>query len=83
MLDNLGNVLWLITAVIVVGCLAWGVIARLVARHRVKVALREFQPASDGQLLTGLAELRAAMKRLEQEQAGRDAARDVHRRTWR
>jgi hypothetical protein len=79
MLDNLGNVLALMTVVVVVGCGAWGLAARIVGRRRAAVVRREFALVPDEQLLLGLAELRRDV--LAQQQS--EQARDMHVRYWR
>jgi hypothetical protein len=79
MFDNLGNVLVLMTTVIVVGCLAWGAAAHWVSRRRAVQILREFQTPTDAELLAGLRRLSRAV----QAQQPRDFTRGTHRRHWR
>jgi hypothetical protein len=79
MLDNLGNVLLTMTAVIVVGCLAWGAAAHWVSRRRAMQILQEFHTPTDAELVAGLRRLSRAV----QTQQARDFTRDMHRRHWR
>lgn len=78
-MDSLGNVLIVMTAVIVVGCGLWGAVAHQVAKCRRAVVEREFALVPDEQLLLGLQDLRRAVHAQQQS----EQARDVHVRPWR
>lgn len=60
-MDSLGDVLMVMTAVILVGCLAWGAAAAVIVRRRKARIRSEFGVVPDELLLLGLAELRRAV----------------------
>lgn len=79
MFDALGNILLIMCVVIVVGCGAWGGVCHLINRRRAEQLHREFQLPTDVELIAGVRELAAAVKRQQE----RDMTRDVHVRHWR
>lgn len=78
-MNTLGDVLGLMTGVVVIGCLAWGATAALLAQHRMKRIDPELRPVDDDEWIAGVENLRRAVA--AQRQA--DEARDMHRRHWR